>query len=93
MPTQASHAASYVGSPLRVNVTAPNIHAAKCQLDMNSNSYVGQLRQQIASRPAFNIPPQRLRMFLGGEPHHAMPLQSDSVTTNAWLFRRRWHLI
>ena len=69
MPTRAAHAASYVGSPLVVGVTAPNIHQAKYQLEMNSNSYVGQLRQQVASKPAFNIPPQRLRMFLGGTRH------------------------
>ena len=66
MPSKAAHAASYCGTPLSVGVTAPNIHQAKYQLDMNQNSYVGQLRQEVAAKPAFNISPARLRMFLGG---------------------------
>ena len=67
MPTRGAHAASYVGSPLLVGVTAPNMNnQTKSQIEMNSNSYVGQLRQEIASKPTFDIPPDRLRMFLGG---------------------------
>ena len=67
MPTRAAHAASFVGSHLLVGFTAPNMNnQSKSQLEMNTNSYVGQLRQQIASKPSFNIPPDRLRMFLGG---------------------------
>ena len=67
MPTMCAHAASYMGAPMSVGVTAPNMNQAKFQIDMNSNSYVGQLRQQVASQPAFNTPPECLRMFLGGE--------------------------
>lgn len=66
MPTRAAHAASFCGAPLVVGVTAPNMHQTKFQVDMNNNSYVGQLRQQIAAKPAFGIPSARLRMFLGG---------------------------
>jgi len=67
MPTRAAHAASFVGSQLLVGLTAPNMNSqSKSQLEMNTNSYVGQLRQQIASKPSFNISPDRLRMFLGG---------------------------
>lgn len=66
MPSKAVHAASYRGTPLLVGVTAPNIHQAKYQLDMSNNSYVGQLRQEVAAKPEFNISPARLRMFLGG---------------------------
>lgn len=46
------------------------MHQTKYQVDMNLNSYVGQLRQQIASKPAFSLPPARLRMFLGGTCTH-----------------------
>lgn len=42
------------------------MHQAKYQVDMNINSYVGQLRQLVASGPVFRLPPARLRMFLGG---------------------------
>lgn len=66
MPTRAAHAASFCGSAITVGVTAPNMHQTKYQVDMNLNSYVGQLRQQVASKPAFSLPPARLRMFLGG---------------------------
>ena len=66
MLTRAAHAASFCGSPITVGVTAPNMHQTKYQVDMNINSYIGQLRQQVASKPAFSLPPARLRMFLGG---------------------------
>ena len=42
------------------------MHQTKYQVDLNINSYVGQLRQQVAFKPAFSLPPARLRMFLGG---------------------------
>lgn len=77
MPTRAAHAASFCGSPIVVGVTAPNMHQAKYQVDMNINSYVGQLRQQVASKPVFNLPPARLRMFLGGT-YSALSLLSAS---------------
>lgn len=70
MPTRAAHAASFCGSAITVGVTAPNMHQTKYQVDMNLNSYVGQLRQQVASKPAFSLPPARLRMFLGGIHKH-----------------------
>ena len=35
---------------------------------MSSNNYVGQLRQQVAALPSFDSPPEKLRMFIGGEP-------------------------
>ncbi len=66
MPTRAAHAALYVGYPMLVGVTAPNMNQTKFQITMNSNSYVGQVRQQVASKPEFNIQPECLRMFLGG---------------------------
>ena len=68
MPTRAAHAASFCGSPIAVGVTAPHMHQAKYQVDMNINSYVGQLRQIVATGPVFKLPPERLRMFLGGTP-------------------------
>ncbi|KAL3156421.1 hypothetical protein ABBQ38_000732 [Trebouxia sp. C0009 RCD-2024] len=67
MPTRAAHAASFCGSPIAVGATAPSMHQAKYQVDMNINSYVGQLRQLVASGPVFRLPPARLRMFLGGK--------------------------
>lgn len=65
MPSKPSHAASHSGYPVTVNVTSPGM-AVKQGISMNSNNYVGQLRQKLAAKHLFDSQPEHLRMFIGG---------------------------
>ena len=67
MPSKPAHAASHNGYPVTVNVAAPNL-AVKQGICMKSNSYVGQLRQQLAAKHLVDTQPEKLRMFVGGVP-------------------------
>lgn len=66
MPSKPAHAASHTGRPMAVHVTHPNL-AVKQSICMSSNSYVGQLRREVSANRAFNSPPEKLRMFIGGK--------------------------
>ena len=68
MPSKPAHAASHNGYSVTVNVTAPNL-PVKQGIRMKSNSYVGQLRQQLAAKHLFDSQPEKLRMFIGGAWH------------------------
>ena len=66
MPSKPAHAASHSGMPVTIHVIPSNLAVRPC-LSMSSNNYVGQLRQEVAAQPSFDAPPERLRMFIGGE--------------------------
>lgn len=65
MPSKPAHAASHNGRPVTVHVTNPNL-AVKQGINMSSNNYVGQLRREVSANHAFDSPPEKLRMFIGG---------------------------